>query len=229
MPEFHTLAPPAAATPADEELRDLYKRTMVRKGGPGRATYDLLKLSATGGICPLCGQRNVSTLDHYLPKEAYADLAILPLNLIPACSDCNRVKHRFFPANAAEQLLHPYFDRLPQGGWLHAAIVYEANTPILVFTADPPAAWSAGLRARVEAHFDRLDLATLYSIHGTREVPMIRARLQKLLEGGGPDLVRDHLQEEASTRHAEDANSWQAAAYAALAGDQRFWTGDFGP
>jgi hypothetical protein len=41
--------------------------------------------------------------------------------------------------------------------------------------------------------------------------------------------VRDHLQEEASTRQAEDANSWQAAAYAALAAKQRFWSGEFGP
>ena len=62
---------------------------MVRKNGPGRATYDLLKLSAKGGFCPLCGQRNVSTLDHYLPKESYPDLSILPINLVRACSDCN--------------------------------------------------------------------------------------------------------------------------------------------
>jgi hypothetical protein len=228
IPEFHTLAR-TASTAADLELRGLYNRTMVRKGGPGRATYDLLKLSATGGICPLCGQRNVSTLDHYLPQESYADFAILPLNLVPTCSDCNRVKHKFFPAHAAEQLLHPYFDRLPNGVWLHATVVYEANTPVLTFAADPPAAWNADLRTRVAAHFDRLDLATLYSIHGTREVPMIRSRLQKLLESRGPDAVRDHLQEEANTRHAEDANSWQAAAYKALASEHRFWNGDFGP
>jgi hypothetical protein len=74
-----------------------------------------------------------------------------------------------------------------------------------------------------------LELATLYSIHGTREVPMIRSRLQNLLESGGADAVRDHLQEEANTRHAEDANSWQAAAYRALASEHRFWNGDFGP
>lgn len=229
VPEFHRLARAAVATEADDELRDLYKRTMVRKGGPGRATYDLLRLSAAGGICPLCGHGNVSTLDHYLPKESYADFTILPSNLVPACSDCNRAKHRFFPAHAAEQLLHPYFDRLPEGVWLRATVAYETNTPILAFKADPPAGWNADLGARVVAHFDRLNLATLYSIHGTREVPMIRSRLQKLLEGGGPDLVREHLQEEASTRHAENNNSWQAAAYTALAGDQRFWSGNFGP
>lgn len=227
VPEFHTL-PQTDSTLADLELRDLYKRTMVRKGGPGRATYDLLKLSATGGTCPLCGQRNVSTLDHYLPKESYADFAILPLNLVPTCSDCNRVKHTFVPANAAEQLLHPYFDRLPEGVWLHAAVAYEGNTPILTFAADPPAAWSVDLRARVSAHFDRLELATLYSIHGTREVPMIRSRLQNLLASRGANAVRDHLQEEANTRHAADPNSWQAATYKALAAEHRFRNGDFG-
>jgi hypothetical protein len=227
-PNFHTLTRTAGTTDADKELRDLYKRTMSRKGGPGRATYDLLKLSARGGICPLCGHRSVSTLDHYLPKESYADFAILPSNLIPSCSDCNRMKHKFFPEKADEQLLHPYFDHLPQGIWLHASVVYPTDTPILVFKADPPAEWNGAFRARVAAHFDRLDLATLYSIHGTSEVPMIRWRLQKLLAGGGPDVVRDHLQEEASTRQAQDPNSWQAATYSALANDKRFWSGDFG-
>ena len=229
VPAFHTLPrcgqPP---TSADTELRALYTRTMVRKNGPGRASYDLLRLGASRGICPLCGQRAVRTLDHYLPKESYPDLAMLPLNLVPACSDCNFAKGGFFPVTADEQLLHPYFDRLPNGVWLRAAVVYQGNTPVLTFRADPPAAWSADLKARIVAQFDRLGLGTLYSIEGTSEVPMIRHRLQRLLQTAGPQAVQAHLAEEARSRSAHDENSWQAATYVCLAGDQRFYHGDFG-
>lgn len=229
VPEFHTLPRVAVSTAADEELRELYVRTMVRRNSPGRATYDSIKLSAKGGICPLCGERDVSTVDHYLPKESYPDFAILPLNLVPACSQCNFVKRVFFPVNASDQLLHPYFDRLPDGIWLHATVAYQADTPLLIFSAEPPAAWSAEIATRVRAHFDRLALGALYSIHGTREVPMIRSQLERLLQQAGPEAVREHLEEQAATRRAHEPNSWQAATYTALAGEQRFWSGEFGP
>lgn len=226
---FHALPAPAVATEADQELRDLYPRTMARKGRPGRATYDVLRMGAKSGICPLCVQRPVATLDHYLPKESYPDLAILPINLVPACHSCNFDKGRFVPENATDQLLHPYFDRLPQGVWLHADVSYHSDIPVLAFDAKPPAAWNRDLAARVVGHFERLGLSRLYSIQGTAEIPMIRLRLARLLERGGAGAVRDHLQEEASTRDAENPNSWQTATYRALAAEQRFCNGGFGP
>lgn len=226
--EFHTLPRVDVPSAADAELRALYRRTMVRKTGPGRSVYDVLMLAAKGGLCPLCGERNVSSLDHYLPKESYPDLAILPLNLVPACSDCNYVKLGFYPVNATEQLLHPYFDTLPDGVWLHATVAYKGQAPLLTFRAEPPPGWNVDLRMRVMSHFERLRLSKLYSIHGTAEVPMIRWRLQRLLEQGGPIAVRDHLQEEAQARKANEANSWQAATYTALAAEHRFWNGGFG-
>ena len=95
------------------------------------------------------------------------------------------------------------------GVWLHATVVYEAATPVLTFSANPPAVWNADLAARTVAHFDRLRLATLYSIHGTAEVPMIRSRLEILLERGGPHAVRNIFKEEADSRQAQEPNSWR--------------------
>lgn len=81
-----------------------------QKNSPGRDAYDLLFNSAVQGKCPLCAQRIVSTLDRRLPKAHYPALAVTPLNLVPACSDCNKAKLANLPTTSSEETLHPYYD-----------------------------------------------------------------------------------------------------------------------
>ncbi|WP_422778067.1 HNH endonuclease [Pseudomonas shirazensis] len=64
------------------------------------------------GLCPMCGQRIVATVDHYLPQSRFPTLNLTSANLIPVCSDCNRRKLASVPAIAEDQTLHPYFDDL---------------------------------------------------------------------------------------------------------------------
>jgi hypothetical protein len=98
-----------------KEMEALYKGNFSRSRSPARRIYDAIKLAPPHGICPLCGQRVVATLDHYLAKSVHPRLAITPANLIPACSDCNKLKLDRQARDAQEQPLHPYFDRLPDG------------------------------------------------------------------------------------------------------------------
>ena len=58
-------------------MSKLYKSNLARKGSRSRRFYDRLKMAAPGDICPLCNQRVVKTLDHYLPKADYPALAAL--------------------------------------------------------------------------------------------------------------------------------------------------------
>ena len=76
------------AAVSSAEMSMLYKGTLSRQGSRARRFYDRLKTAAPNDICPLCGQRVVKTLDHYLPKATYPAYALTPLNLVPACSDC---------------------------------------------------------------------------------------------------------------------------------------------
>lgn len=44
-------------------------------------------------ICPACGEDGTpNTLDHYLPKEAYPEFSITPINLSPMCDICQGKK-----------------------------------------------------------------------------------------------------------------------------------------
>jgi hypothetical protein len=226
--QLFTISKATGAPAKDEELEDLYKRTMATKGARGRQVYDELRLSAPGGLCPLCSQRAVKTLDHYLPKKAFPNLSVVPLNLVPACSDCNKDKGSFQPTTAEEQLLHPYFDLLQTGTWLHAAVSYISTEPVVRFDAAPPQSWSALTGARVVNHFRRLSLRQLYEIYGNKEIQNIRHRVANLFSAGGEKAVNAHLLEEWETRAAVDPNSWQAGTYKALADSPRFCGGEFG-
>ena len=95
----------------------VYDGRMAAQGSPGRAIYDAIKVGSPNGLCPLCGQRVVATLDHYLPKSRYAALAVNPANLIPACSDCNKAK-----SDAVADTLHPYYDNIENDLWLRAEL-----------------------------------------------------------------------------------------------------------
>ena len=121
--ELYQIAFPSveALLPVQKELVPLYEKTFV-KSVRTRPFYEALITSAKGQICPFCGERAVASLDHYLAKSLHPDLSLTPLNLVPACSDCNKGKGDSHPSCAEEQVFHPYFDcmTLP----LRQAILY---------------------------------------------------------------------------------------------------------
>ena len=94
------------------EMEKVYTQRMAKVGAPGREIYDEIFSAPPGGRCPLCVQRSVTTLDHHLPKALFPALAVTPLNLVPACSDCNKAKLGASPDTARDAPLHPYYDDL---------------------------------------------------------------------------------------------------------------------
>ena len=197
------------------EMSKLYKSNLARKGSRSRRFYDRLKMAAPGDICPLCNQRVVKTLDHYLPKADYPSLAVTPLNLVPSCSDCNKDKLDRHAASAAEQTLHPYFDVVDDETWLVAEI-QESSPPAAVFSVRAPAVWDATKQQRVQAHFLAFGLGLLYAAQSGAELVSIRYALAEVAESGGADAVHTFLAQQARSRARASRNSWSAALYTAL-------------
>lgn len=207
-----------------EEMVDLYDNRFSKKGHPAREIYDSLKAAAKFGICPLCGQRPVATLDHYLSKSTHPTFAITPLNLVPCCSDCNKAKLDYVAEEAAEQTFHPYFDNFSSGVWLKASVV-AAQPPAVLFFTEPPEHWPDVDRARITVHFSKLRLAELYGANAAQEMAQIASGLREISEKLGVEAVRDHLEEQRRSREAAEINSWQAAFYTALVSSEWFWRG----
>jgi len=208
-------------------LADVYRNRIVGTSvpSPGRALYE--KLLNLVEVCPLCRVGRVRTIDHHLPKSLFPYLAVVPDNLIPACSDCNKTKGDTAPSRKDEQTLHPYFDDIGDQQWL-AARVIEKTPAVLEFHIEPPQGADLLLSARVRRHFQVFDLADLYRIQAAVELNGCRSELMIVSDAGGASAVHDHLDLLASGRQrGHGPNSWQAAAYRALAASDWYCGGGF--
>jgi hypothetical protein len=176
--------------------------------------------------CPFCGHRDVSTLDHVLPKADYPAFAVTPVNLVGSCGDCNKLKLAAVPSCASDTLLHPYFDAASDRQWLSARVVVGPMAAVTFYVLQV-AEFDASLNARIAHQFRVLGLAKLYSSQAAREMAGIRANLMRHRDSGGAAAVRLELRHRFESRQASQINSWQTATYQALSQSDWFCDGGF--
>lgn len=215
--QLYRIAPSDSVTPAINAklMGVIYKSHFARQGSPSRPLYDQIKMAPEFGACPLCGQRIVATIDHYLPQTGFPTLNLIPVNLIPACSDCNKRKLASVPTSAESQMLHPYFDDLGDERWLVADIQPSAP-PTVSFTIRPAREWDAVLTARVRNHFQVMGLGELYVAQAASELADISYALEEIGAAGGAEGIHTHLNGQFRSRLARDPNSWKTALYEGL-------------
>lgn len=204
---------------SNEEMKKIYTNRMVPRKSPGREFYDQI-LSITN-ICPFCSTRIVSTLDHYLPKNEYSSLVVTPINLVPSCSDCNKIKSDKIPESAEELTLHPYYDDINDETWLYAKIVQDEE-PLFDFYVEPPRTWDLILQSRIQYHFEVYQLRKLYGVHAVQEFNGIKKYIHKLYNQGGENEVKSYLNNIEQSLRAGNSYLWKYAMYKALAEDEWF-------
>lgn len=208
------------------DMEKVYTQRMVGQKAPGGTLYNQLKNASPNGICPLCGQRAVTTLDHFLPKADFPSLVVVPLNLIPACSDCNKQKLDKVPGRESEQTLHPYYDDVTREQWLFAE-VKETTPGSIRFYILGVDVYGEVLNERINFHFIELGLGNLYMANANSTVTEIQFRLNKLHKKGGKNAVKSYLKEEEESRRDNHVNSWNTAAYQAMMNSDWFCDGGF--
>lgn len=208
-----------------KELVELYDGRMAKKNGPGRSLYTKIKLLPDHDRCPFCDHRDVSTLDHILPKSLFPALAVTPLNLVGSCKDCNKAKLTQSPTSTADAVLHPYFDDVSDKTWLRARVI-ESDVCAVLFHAKERKAWGADKNARLKAQFKTLKLNRLYSSQAAREMSGIRESLLRKHDAGGAESVQHELYDQWQSRKADRRNCWQTALYRALSKSE--WYCDYG-
>lgn len=168
----------------------------------------------------------VSTLDHHLPKSHYPVLAVTPVNLVPACGDCNKAKLASLPRRPNEETLHPYFDDVESARWLYADVV-EGPPAALRFRVAAPDHWDVILSDRVALHFQTLRLGTLYAAEGADEILNNRHQLRSIHAAGGKVLVQVEMEERATSCCEARLNGWRTAVYEAFSESDWFCDGGF--
>lgn len=203
---------------AGKELVDIYTYKFTKMKSPGRRYYDKLLNAPREGICPICGVRTVSTLDHYLPKAEYPLLAITLPNLIPSCFDCNRDKMVYIPNRIEDAPFHPYFDNLSNVIWLEAEIFEDQTIKYYVVC---PETWDRVLKERVSGFLKIYKLQKLYAAQAVVELESMRLWMKRIFERKGSIELHDYLVDIKESVETAELNSWKAALYRALLRQQQ--------
>jgi hypothetical protein len=209
-------------------LKKLYTGQMAKKGRPGRHHYNKLLKAVPNKRCPLCAQGRVKTLDHYLPKQYYPALVVTPLNLIPACRDCNTGKLGTYPTCSEEETLHPFFDDVDDNIWLVADV--NGSPVTIVFRVAVQAGWSLIKNKRVAHHFKDFELGEMYASYAAEELINIRSEVQDIFDSdlnNGASEVRKYLSRKAKSYRKQYLNTWQAAMFDGLANNVVYCSGGF--
>ncbi|NOU75729.1 hypothetical protein GC098_30920 [Paenibacillus sp. LMG 31458] len=158
-----------------------------------------------------------------MAKSKYPSLAVTPINLVPACADCNFIKTALSPSKCEEETLHPYFDNVSIDQWLFAT-VEQTNPVALKYEVRPPTHWPPVLGERVKYHFETFGLASLFASDAAVELSEWHHELQRLSEDKtGAEVQRFLHRGYVSASHMH-LNSWRTAMYQALAVDECFCT-----
>ncbi|MGE8567158.1 MAG: HNH endonuclease [Achromobacter sp.] len=197
------------------EFVALYDDQMSNAKGSGRSHYDKLRLTRLG-ICPFCGFGHVSTLDHFAAKSRYPAFSVLPINLVPSCSDCNKGKGSGL-ITVETEMPHPYFEdsRIETDGWLICDVI-ETLPVTVVYRTDFPADWDNLLSRRVLNYFNELKLASRYAVQAASYL----AGAKEFLASLSAEELRWYISKKANSY--EYKNEWEAALYAGLAQSEWF-------
>lgn len=221
--ELHTIIPDPAVPPylKSGDMQKLYSKGMLRKNSEARKYYERLRLSSPYRVCPFCLHRSVRTLDHYLPKAEFGAFAVLPLNLVPCCRDCNTDKDTFAAEDRASSIIHPYFDHIDDQSWLGCEIDKNKGFCTVTFYISS-AQLADNVRPRLVSHMEALELFELYDVEGARELNEMSGVVRSTFDASGSEGVKKLCGDMAASRIALANNYWKAVLWRAAAADEQF-------
>ena len=167
-------------------LLNLYKNQLSNPKSSKKRYYDEIVKLAKNGKCPYCSINPVfsgnATLDHFLPKTKFPELAVSFINLVPCCSDCNNHKKEFSPENNIQQFIQPYFDDISSKRWLY--VEFDSNYSQLSYIIKNENGLNDILIERIKFQFTKLKIYEKYQIQAVDE---LREKLN-IIEYGHSDI-----------------------------------------
>lgn len=193
------------------DMKWLYEKRL-RDQDPGRQVW-LEIVGLAGRRCPFCHLSKPRTVEHSFPQSTHPRLATEPLNLVPACRDCNFERN----VGSGHITVSPYIDDwVVQLPWLQATVLDPRKPEDLSFAAVRHASMSDEQWTALSQFVKDVHLTERYV------TPAIEA-LEEFAEGlrlytPNPRLtdVRDALEDRVrAARAVFGLNRWQPAAYSA--------------
>jgi hypothetical protein len=203
------------------EMITLYSTYFSNREKPAYEIYERIMLSASES-CPYCGGiGDPQNLDHYMPKKYYPQYAVLPLNLVPSCRDCNMGSKGDSPMTSDEhRILNPYIDgrNFFEEQWIFADFLLDAKgTPVSIeYRCDPPSRWSDVDKKRAKNHFEVFNLKRKYIKAASTQINVSFSQVDILRDIGTskPDIIKVCVTSSLPSKNKK--NTWHLGFYQAL-------------
>ncbi len=179
--------------------------------------------------CPYCGYGTIDELDHFLQKDIYKAFSVFPLNLIPCCGPCNRMKPKQPSALAEQHQVHVYLEDVSQYDMLRADVdIAPATGGLLIgFRLQQPPHMPAELFNRVAHHMTIFKLRERF----VRQTNIFLSGLETAMDDAfeaGPLVLQQYLgRTAASIARRAGNNDWRSALMAGLFACPAFFGGAY--
>lgn len=113
--------------------------------------------------CQNCTIGEVNSLDHILPKEAFAEFSVHPKNLFPSCTKCNSYKTNSWLEGNKRIFLNLFCDELPATQYLFVNTEFIGNNIQVSFNVDNRFGINPEMFRLIESHYRRLHLCQRFA------------------------------------------------------------------
>lgn len=209
-----------------DAMRDAYKHVQDN----GRLASLRAELKSTADQCPYCGFGEVADLDHHLQRAHYRPVSIFPLNLIPACAQCNRIKPKNQIVDPAKHGLNSYLEDVTTYKFLVANVSIEPITRAVVveFQVRQSFGMSDEMFNRLTNHLVVFDLQERYGTQINIYLSGLETSfLDNYNSGGGAAVARFLRKSSKASEKQFGWNDWRAALLRGLCKCRDFCDGGF--
>lgn len=179
--------------------------------------------------CPYCGYGSIDELDHFLQKDIYRAFSVFPLNLIPCCGPCNRMKPKLPSALAEQHQVHVYLEDVSQYDMLRAdvAIAPASGGLLINFRLQEPAHMPAELFSRVVHHMTTFKLRERFVKQTNMFLSGLETGMDLAFETSPLVLQAFLVKSAASITKRAGNNDWRSALLVGLAACPAFFGGGY--
>lgn len=136
--------------------------------------------------CPYCRIGETDTLDHFLPKEDYAEFSIFSSNLIPVCGRCNTIKSKKLAEKGQRLFYNSYFDSEIKGKLLWCCLSKRGKMFSAHYFVKQPRVMTSYTFRVIEKHFEHLNLGDRYKKKVAHHLAIYYVQAHKWLSDGKP-------------------------------------------
>jgi len=147
---------------------------------------------------------------------------------VPICHECNQSKGSIEAATPHNQLIHPYFEQLPDIQFIRAAISLIGGALTVEYDVDPSAHLTDLTKIRLAFQLRRLKLNERYQREIKPYLTSYTVALRMCFESGGGEGVKAFLRLQAQAERTRfHRNHWRPVLLQSLSDHDAFCDGEF--